>query len=39
MERRVIINERGNFPTDIYMAEGLTRWLDRGYKIHLIDSR
>ncbi|TXI96449.1 MAG: kynureninase [Burkholderiaceae bacterium] len=37
-QRRVIITERSNFPTDIYMAEGLTRWLDRGYQIRLIDS-
>ncbi len=36
-ERRVIITERSNFPTDIYMAEGLSRWLDRGYRLHLID--
>lgn len=37
-QRKVIITERSNFPTDIYMAEGLTKWLDRGYQIHLIDS-
>ncbi len=36
--RRVIVTERSNFPTDIYMAEGLTRWLDRGWRIHLADS-
>ncbi|MFA9274957.1 MAG: kynureninase [Candidatus Aquirickettsiella gammari] len=36
--RKVIITERSNFPTDIYMAEGLTKWLDRGYQIHLIES-
>ena len=36
-ERRVIITERSNFPTDIYMAEGLSRWLERGYRLHLID--
>ncbi|MBI3284787.1 MAG: kynureninase [Burkholderiales bacterium] len=37
-QRKTIITERSNFPTDIYMAEGLTRWLDRGYRIVLIDS-
>ena len=37
-ERRVIVSERGNFPTDLYMAEGLTRWLDRGYRLRLVDS-
>lgn len=37
-QRKVIITERSNFPTDIYMAEGITRWLDRGYQIQLIDT-
>jgi len=37
-ERRVIVTERSNFPTDIYMAEGLTEWLDRGYRVRLVDS-
>ena len=36
--RRVIVSERNNFPTDLYMAEGLTRWLDRGYRLELVDS-
>lgn len=36
--RRTIVTERANFPTDIYMADGLARWLDRGYRIHLVDS-
>jgi kynureninase len=33
-----IVTERSNFPTDIYMADGLARWLDRGYSIRLVDS-
>jgi len=37
-ERRVIVTERSNFPTDIYMAEGLSRWLERGYRVRLVDS-
>jgi kynureninase len=37
-ERKVIVTERANFPTDIYMADGLARWLDRGYTIRLVDS-
>jgi kynureninase len=37
-ERKRIVTERANFPTDIYMADGLARWLDRGYRIHLVDS-
>jgi kynureninase len=36
--RRVIITERSNFPTDIYMAQGLSSWLDRGYTVKLVDS-
>ncbi len=36
--RKVIITERSNFPTDIYMAQGLASWLDRGYEVRLVDS-
>ncbi len=35
--RRVIVTERSNFPTDIYMAQGLTTWLERGYTLRLVD--
>jgi len=37
-ERKVIVTERSNFPTDIYMAEGLAQWLDRGYRVRLVDA-
>ncbi|NVD97172.1 kynureninase [Massilia sp. BJB1822] len=37
-ERRVIVTERSNFPTDIYMAQGLAGWLQRGYSVRLVDS-
>jgi len=37
-KRKVIVTERSNFPTDIYMADGLARWLDRGYTIRLVDA-
>ncbi|MCU6432562.1 kynureninase [Undibacterium sp. Jales W-56] len=37
-ERHIIVTERSNFPTDIYIAEGLTRWLDRGYQLRLVDT-
>ena len=37
-DRRTIVTERSNFPTDIYMAEGLSRWLERGYRVRLVDS-
>ena len=36
--RRTIVTERSNFPTDIYMAEGLSNWLERGYRVRLVDS-
>ena len=36
--RRVIVTERANFPTDIYMAQGLSRWLDDGYTVRLVDT-
>ncbi|GGB82395.1 kynureninase [Pseudoduganella buxea] len=36
-ERKVIVTERSNFPTDIYMAQGLSGWLERGYQVRLVD--
>lgn len=35
--RRVIVTERANFPTDIYIAQGLIQWLQRGYALRLVD--
>ncbi|GAA4478548.1 kynureninase [Microbacterium panaciterrae] len=37
-ERRVIVSERENFPTDLYIVEGLIALLDRGYTLRLIDA-
>lgn len=37
-ERRVIVSERGNFPTDLYMAEGLARLLARGHSVLTVDA-
>ena len=34
-DRRVILSDRGNFPTDLYMAEGLIALKDRGYALRL----
>mgnify|MGYP002140961204 FL=1 len=34
--RRIIVSERSNFPTDLYMAQGLAAWLDRGYQLRQI---
>jgi len=35
--RRVILSERDNFPTDLYMIQGLTDLLQQGYEIHLVE--
>jgi len=35
--RRVILSERGNFPTDLYIAEGLSSLLDRGHVLKLVE--
>jgi len=34
-ERRVILSERDNFPTDLYIAEGLIRHLGQGHELRL----
>ena len=31
--RRVILSDNGNFPTDLYMAQGLIGTIDRGYEL------
>jgi len=36
-DRRVIVTERANFPTDIYIAEGLARLLDQGHMLRLVE--
>ncbi len=36
--RRVIVTERANFPTDIYIAQGLTLWLAQNWSLRLVDS-
>ncbi len=34
-ERKVIVSERSNFPTDLYIAEALCR--ERGYRLQLVE--
>lgn len=34
--RRVILSDSGNFPTDLYMAEGLIRLLDRDLELRVV---
>ncbi|EGD43433.1 kynureninase [Nocardioidaceae bacterium Broad-1] len=35
-DRRIVVSERSNFPTDLYIASSLCR--DRGYELVLVDS-
>ena len=35
-ERRVILSDTGNFPSDLYMAEGLCRTLGQGYRLKTV---
>ncbi|MFJ3957373.1 kynureninase [Arthrobacter sp. NPDC090010] len=37
-ERTVIVSERENFPTDLYIASGLIEALGQGHELRLIDS-
>lgn len=36
-ERRVVLSERSNFPTDLYIAEALCR--ERGFRLQLLDAQ
>jgi len=36
--RKVIISEKGNFPTDIYLAEGLRDFLNQDYIVRLAET-
>ena len=36
--RHVILSEAGNFPTDVYIAEGLVRLLGPDYQLRLVES-
>ncbi len=36
-DRRVILSDTGNFPSDLYMAEGLCRTLGDGYRLTCVD--
>jgi kynureninase len=36
-DRRVILSERRNFPTDLYIAEGLAALLGQGHTLRLVD--
>lgn len=36
-DRKVILSDNGNFPTDLYVASGLTSLLDNGYELKIVD--
>lgn len=36
-QRKVIVSERDNFPTDLYMIQGMIDLLQQGYELRLID--
>lgn len=33
-----IITECSNFPSDIYIAQGISSWLDKGFSVQLVDT-
>jgi kynureninase len=35
--RRTIVSERGNFPTDLYIAQGIIATLGQGYRLELVE--
>ncbi len=35
--RSIILSDSGNFPTDLYMAEGLIKSLDKGHELKLVE--
>ncbi len=35
-DRRVILSDSGNFPSDLYMAQGLCRTLGQGYTVRIV---
>lgn len=35
-ERKVILSDSGNFPSDLYIAEGVIRTLDKGHKLKIV---
>jgi len=38
-ERSVIVSERANFPTDLYIAQGMVQFLGQGHELRLVDRR
>lgn len=36
-DRKVVLSDTGNFPTDLYMADGLLKALDKGHELRTVD--
>jgi len=36
-ERKIILSDSGNFPTDLYMAQGLIKTLGKGHKLKIVE--
>ncbi len=36
-DRKVIVSDNGNFPTDLYMAQGLIKSLDKDHQLRIVD--
>jgi kynureninase len=36
-DRRAILSDSGNFPSDLYMAQGLIAQLDQGHELRIVD--
>lgn len=36
-ERKVVLSDNGNFPTDLYMAEGLIGTIGNGHKLRIVE--
>jgi len=36
-ERKLVLSDSGNFPTDLYMAQGLIESLDKGLELRVVD--
>lgn len=36
-ERKVVLSDRGNFPTDLYMAEGLLHTIADGHELRIVE--
>lgn len=35
-DRKVVLSDSGNFPTDLYMADGLIKQLDKGHELRVV---